>query len=78
MTDQPRSTGYRGALPPRNERMAGPWVVVVIVAFVLMFVLAYLGFPSSLVPEPTPFPLPSFSPGASAPASSLAPAASGS
>ena len=78
MTDRPRPTGYRGALPPRNDRMAAPWVIVVIVAFVLMFVLAYLGFPSRLVPEPTPFPLPSFSPGATVPASSVGPVPSGS
>lgn len=79
MTDRPdqtRSTGYRGALPPRNDHLAAPWVVFVIVAFVLMFALAFLGFPSRLIPEPTPFPLPSISPGASVPAASVAPSGS--
>lgn len=70
MTDQPRSSGYRGALPPRRDHLAAPWVIVVIVAFVLMFVLAYLGFPSRLIPEPTPFPVPSV------PASSVSPTGS--
>ncbi len=76
MTDQSRSPGYRGALPPRSDRLATPWVIVVIVAFVLMFVLAFLGFPSRLVPEPTPFPVPSTSPAESVPAASLAPSES--
>jgi hypothetical protein len=67
MTDQQRpAPGYRGALPPAQDRLARPWVVVVIGLFVLMFVLALLGFPSSLTPEPTPFP--------SAPAPSVLPA----
>lgn len=73
MTDRTRPSGYRGALPPRNDHMAAPWVIVVIVAFVLMFVLAFLGFPSRLIPEPTPFPVPS-----SSPVSSVAPVPSGS
>ena len=73
MTDRTRPSGYRGALPPRNDHMAAPWVIVVIVAFVLMFVLAFLGFPSRLIPEPTPLPVPSVSP-----ASSVAPVPSGS
>ena len=76
MTDQPRSSGYRGALAPRRDLLAAPWVIVVIVAFVLMFVLAYLGFPSRLIPEPTPFPVPSISPGASVPATSVSPGGS--
>ena len=70
MTDQDRSPGgYPGALPPRNDGLARPWVVTVIAIFVLMFVLALAGVPSSLIPEssPTPLPLPSVS--ASAPAS---------
>ena len=77
MTDQQRSsTGYRGALPPRDDRLARPWVVIVIGLFVLMFVLSFLGFPSALTPDPTPLPLPSA--GASAPAASgsAAPSAS--
>jgi len=76
MTDQQRpSSGYRGALPPRNDRLARPWVLIVIGLFVLMLVLSFLGFPSALTPEPTPRPLPSA--GASVPAASV-PAASGS
>jgi hypothetical protein len=67
MTDQQRPTGYRGALPERHDAMARPWVVMVIAIFVLMFVLAFVGFPSSLLP------------GASgAPSISLAPSGSGS
>ena len=75
MTDQQRSsTGYRGALPPRDDRLARPWVLIVIGLFVLMFVLAFLGFPSALTPDPTPLPLPSA--GASAPAASGLPGGS--
>jgi hypothetical protein len=77
MTDQQRpSSGYRGALPPRNDRLARPWVLIVIGLFVLMLVLSFLGFPSALTPEPTPRPSPSA--GASVPAGSgsAAPSAS--
>lgn len=57
MTDQQRSSsGYRGALPPAQDRLARPWVLVVIGLFVLMFVLAFLGVPSGLTPDATPFP----------------------
>lgn len=57
MTDQQRpTTGYRGALPPAQDRLARPWVIVVVGLFVLMFVLAFIGFPSALTPDPTPFP----------------------
>lgn len=69
MTDQDRSSGgYPGALPPRNDGLARPWVLTVIAIFVLMFVLALAGVPSSFLPEssPTPLPLPSVSAGASA------------
>jgi hypothetical protein len=70
MSDQQRpASGYRGALPPARDRLATPWVVVVIGLFVLMFVLAFLGFPSRLIPEPTPFPI--ASPGASGPLPSV-------
>jgi hypothetical protein len=58
--------GYRGALPPRNDRLARPWIVVVILAFVLILVLSALGIPSRLIPEPTPVPLPSSVPSGSA------------
>jgi hypothetical protein len=77
MTDQQRSTGYRGSLPPARDRLARPWVIIVIGLFVLVFVLSFLGFPSALIPEATPRPLPSFSPGASVPAASGLPSASG-
>ncbi len=77
MTDQQRPEGgYRGALRPRNDRLARPWVLGVIGAFLLMFVLAFAGFPSRLFPEPTATPRPSISaaPSASAgPSGSLAP-----
>jgi hypothetical protein len=61
MTDQQRPSGYRGALPPRNDALARPWVVIVIVLFVAMFALAFLGFPSSLFPRASGSPSPSFS-----------------
>lgn len=54
--------GYRGALPPRGERMARVWVLIVILGFVFMFVLAALNVPSTLFPEPTPSPIPSLGP----------------
>jgi hypothetical protein len=75
MTDQDRSPGgYRGALPERGDRLARPWVVTVIAIFVLMFVLALAGVPSSLIPEssPTPLPLPSVSASVDASASASA------
>jgi len=60
MTDQ-RPSGYRGALPTRNDTIARPWVLAVVAIFALMFVLAFLGFPSSLFPQPSGSPNPSFS-----------------
>jgi hypothetical protein len=76
MTDQQRPGGYRGALPPRNDRLARPWVIIVIAAFLLMFVLAFAGFPSSLFPSTSASPRAStsLSPSASvAPSGSTAP-----
>ena len=73
MTDQ-RPSGYRGALPTRNDTLARPWVLAVVAIFVLMFVLAFLGFPSSLFPTPSGSPNPSFS---LSPSTSAAPSASG-
>ncbi|MGI8658791.1 MAG: hypothetical protein ACR2K4_08530 [Candidatus Limnocylindria bacterium] len=65
--------GYRGSLPERQDRLARPWMLVVIGAFVLIIVLSIAGIPSRFVPEPTPPPLPS------TPASgSVEPSASGS
>ncbi len=65
--------GYRGALPPRGERLARVWVLIVILGFASMFVLAALNVPSVLFPEPTPVPIPSVSP---APSESSAPTGS--
>jgi hypothetical protein len=58
MTDQqrPSGSGYRGALPGRNDALARPWVITVIAIFVLMFVLAFVGFPSSLLRNASPSP----------------------
>ena len=67
-----RAAGYRGALPERVDRLARPWVLTVIAAFVLMLILAFAGIPSRLTPEPTPVPLPSVN----APSGSAAPSAS--
>ncbi len=65
--------GYRGALPTREDRLARTWILTVFAIFVLIFVLAALGIPSRLIPEPTIIPLPS------SPASStVEPSASGS
>lgn len=56
-----RDVGYRGSLPPRNDRIARPWVITVLGIFVLIFVLAIAGLPSRLLPDATPAPIPSFS-----------------
>ena len=74
MTDQ-RASGYRGALPPRNDTLARPWVLAVVATFVLRFVLSFVGFPASLFPEPSGSPNASFS---LSPSTSAAPSASGS
>jgi hypothetical protein len=67
VTDQRRPEGgYRGALPPRDDMLARPWVIVVFAIFVLIFALAFAGFPSSLFMEPTPLPSPSVLPSGSA------------
>ena len=72
--DPERSPGYRGALPPREDRLARPWILLVIAAFVLILVLSVLGIPSRFIPEPTPVPLPSVP----APSFSVEPSASSS
>lgn len=51
-------SGYRGALPPREDRLARPWLLIVAGIFVAIIVLSILGVPSRLIPEPTPVPLP--------------------
>jgi hypothetical protein len=70
MTDQQRPGGYRGALPSRNDALARAWVLIVIAIFLLMFVLAFLGFPSSLWPRASGSPRPSVT---LAPSASVAP-----
>ena len=82
MTSQRTSNeppGYRGALPSREDRLARPWILLVIGIFVLVIVLSILGIPSRFIPDPTPVPLPSLpvssaqaSPSASASASESA------
>jgi hypothetical protein len=61
MTDQQRPSGYRGALPERRDVLGRPWIVTVITIFVLMFVLAAVGFPSSLFSSASSSPGASFS-----------------
>lgn len=83
MTDQPdrtdtradtraetrRAPGYRGALTERDDRLARPWVAIVIALFLLMLVLSALGVPSRFEAEPTINPVPSLSPSGSPAAS---------
>jgi hypothetical protein len=54
--DQP---GYRGALPTRDDRLARPWVIIVIAIFLAIIVLSAFEIPSRFAPEPTPLPVPS-------------------
>lgn len=59
MTTQPRSggePGYRGSLPPRTDRLAGPWVLAVLAIFALIFVLSFFNYPSKLFAQPTAQP----------------------
>jgi hypothetical protein len=60
--DPKREPGYRGSLPPREDRLARPWILVVVGIFVLIIVLSVAGVPSRFIPEPTPVPLPSLAP----------------
>lgn len=53
-----REPGYRGSLPPRQDRLAKPWLMIVAGIFVLIIVLSVAGIPSRLVPDPTPLPVP--------------------
>ena len=61
-TDPKREPGYRGALPPRDDLLARPWILIVLGLFILIIVLSVAGIPSRLIPEPTPIPIPSLSP----------------
>ena len=56
--DPKREPGYRGSLPPRQDRLAKPWLIIVAGIFVLIIVLSIAGIPSRLIPEPTPIPTP--------------------
>jgi cytoskeletal protein RodZ len=64
-TDPTREPGYRGALPPREDRLARPWILIVIGIFVLIIVLSIFAVPSRFITEPTPLPLPSSTPASS-------------
>jgi hypothetical protein len=57
--DPTRDTGYRGALPIRQDRLAKPWILTVVAIFLLVIVLSIAGIPSRFIPEPTSVPLPS-------------------
>jgi cytoskeletal protein RodZ len=61
-TEPTREPGYRGALPPREDRLARPWILIVLGIFVLIILLSILAVPSRFIPEPTPLPLPSSTP----------------
>lgn len=75
MTNQKRrdelsgESGYRGALPTRDDSLARVWVAAVIVIFLMLFVLNFAGLPSSLLPSPTPLPSVSAAPSGSPSAS---------
>ena len=56
-----RDPGYPGSLPPRDDSLARPWILIVLGIFVLIVVLSLAGIPSRFAPEPTPIPVPSFS-----------------
>jgi hypothetical protein len=57
--DPTRDTGYRGALPIRQDRLAKPWILTVVAIFLLVIVLSIAGIPSRFIPDPTIEPLPS-------------------
>jgi hypothetical protein len=59
--DPKREPGYRGALPTRDDRLARPWILIVFVIFVSIFILSALQIPTRFAPQPTPLPVPSFS-----------------
>jgi hypothetical protein len=61
-TEPKRDPGYPGSLPPRNDTLARPWILIVLGIFVLIIVLSVAAIPSRFIPEPTPLPLPSLTP----------------
>lgn len=61
-TDSKREPGYRGSLPPREDRLARPWILAVLGIFVLIVLLSIAGVPSRFIPDPTPLPVPSSTP----------------
>jgi hypothetical protein len=61
-TEPKRPAGYRRTLPARDDRLGRLWLVIVAIIFVGIFVLAFLGVPSRLIPDPTPIPLPTPAP----------------
>ncbi|HET9417652.1 MAG TPA: hypothetical protein VFP30_08960 [Candidatus Limnocylindria bacterium] len=72
-TNEPkREPGYRGALPPREDGLARPWILTVLGIFVLIVLLSIAGVPSRFIPDPTPVPLPSLAPAPSVSASASA------
>jgi hypothetical protein len=71
-TEPKREPGYRGALPPREDRLARPWILTVLGIFVLIVLLSLAGIPSRFIPDPTPVPLPSLAPAPSVSASGSA------
>jgi len=68
-TEPTREPGYRGSLPPRQDRLAKPWLMIVAGIFVLIMVLSVAGVPSRFIPDPTPIPTPIGTPIPSAEAS---------
>ena len=64
--DPKREPGYRGSLPPRQDRLAKPWLMVVAGIFVLIILLSVAGVPSRFIPDPTPLPTPIATPTPSA------------
>ena len=72
-TEPTREPGYRGSLPPQQDRLAKPWLMTVAGIFVLIIVLSIAGIPSAFIPDPTPVPTP-----VTTPAPSVEPSASAS
>ena len=54
--------GYRGSLPSRDDRLAGPWILAILAIFVLVIVLAIAGIPSRFIADPTAPPPPTLPP----------------